>query len=205
MPVVTTADFKAYKNISGTADDALFATLVLRAQAMMQQACDCFFDEAERTDTFNDDGEGRIFLPATPIASVASVSVVANDGNSTELGTTDYKFDAVTGELRFLALSHNVWNDARPWNGLARPVDSYIGFQSVTVTWTGGYADGTHPGDLKQAALELVDYLFARSKNADPTLQSESLGNYSYSRAAIADHTAMIDRLLRPYKRGNLL
>jgi len=53
-----------------------------------------------------------------------------------------------------------------------------VGFQNITVKYTGGYA--TIPPDLEQICIELAkSYLDSASQNA--ALQSESIGGYSYS------------------------
>ena len=53
-----------------------------------------------------------------------------------------------------------------------------VGFQNITIKYVGGYA--TIPADVEQVCLELAkNYLDSKGQNT--TLQSESIGSYSYS------------------------
>lgn len=74
----------------------------------------------------------------------------------------DYAFTPATGEIRI-------------------PGGTPAGYQSVRVQYRGGYAD--IPDDLQQAVCELIQNTLA-SAGANPLMQSETLGAYSYTRAA---------------------
>lgn len=70
--------------------------------------------------------------------------------------------------------------------------------RSVLIDYRGGYE--TIPADVEQATLTIVGKFF-RDRTRDQSLQSESLGGYSYSLRS-GDETSMeIERLLGPYKR----
>ena len=72
------------------------------------------------------------------------------------------------------------------------------GFQNIMVDYTGGYE--RVPDDVEQVANEMVQMLFNMGKR-DPMLQSENLGDYSYSLAANMDLSKNQLAVLAPYKR----
>ena len=67
---------------------------------------------------------------------------------------------------------------------------------TINATYTAGYS--AVPDDIQQTALSLAAMLFL-SRKADATVQSESLGDYSYSRSD-ANATGMIDSMLSDWK-----
>lgn len=75
-----------------------------------------------------------------------------------------------------------------------------VTFAGVQVEYKAGYADiAAIPNDLKEAARMLVQYMF-ESSSKDPSVASESIGSYSYSRGTdplIAE--SGIAMLLAPY------
>jgi len=72
--------------------------------------------------------------------------------------------------------------------------------KSILVEYTAGYA--TVPDDVEQAAIEVASMLY-RDRRRDGNLQSESLGDYSYSRASVSEMNAKLDALLDRWKDIN--
>ena len=72
--------------------------------------------------------------------------------------------------------------------------------KSILVEYTAGYA--TVPDDIEQACIEVSAMLY-RDRKRDGNLQSESLGDYSYSRATVAEMNAKLDGLLERWKEIN--
>ena len=72
--------------------------------------------------------------------------------------------------------------------------------KSILIEYTAGYA--TVPDDIEQAAIEVASMLY-RDRRRDGNLQSESLGDYSYSRATVAEMNAKLDALLERWKEIN--
>jgi phage gp36-like protein len=101
----------------------------------------------------------------------------------------EYVYEGDTGVL-------HIQSDAFPLNDtyLARFPSAY---QSVFVRYTAGYA--TVPDDMKQACCEVASMLY-QSRKADRSILSESLGDYSYTRAGASEVNAMLADLLRDYR-----
>ncbi len=101
----------------------------------------------------------------------------------------EYVYEGDTGIL-------HIQSDAFPLSDtyLARFPSAY---QSTLVRYTAGYA--TVPDDLKQACCEVASVLF-QSRKADRSILSESLGDYSYTRAGASEVNAMLADLLRDYR-----
>ena len=72
--------------------------------------------------------------------------------------------------------------------------------KSILIEYTAGYA--TVPDDIEQAAIEVASMLY-RDRRRDGNLQSEGLGDYSYSRATVAEMNAKLDSLLERWKEVN--
>jgi hypothetical protein len=70
--------------------------------------------------------------------------------------------------------------------------------RSVLVDYAGGFE--TIPADVEQATLMMVGKFF-RDRTRDASVQSESLGGYSYSLRSGDETAKEIEALLGPYKR----
>jgi len=70
-------------------------------------------------------------------------------------------------------------------------------YQSVLIEYTAGYT--TTPDDLKEAACEVASMLY-QSRKQDRSLTSESLGDYSYTRATMVEVNEMLASLLNDYR-----
>lgn len=71
-------------------------------------------------------------------------------------------------------------------------------YRGFLVDYTGGY--GTIPYDLQQTTIEMASRLY-NSRKRDPSLQSESLGGYSYSLRSVSDLDASTKMILDSYRR----
>jgi hypothetical protein len=71
-------------------------------------------------------------------------------------------------------------------------------YRSFFVDYEGGY--GTIPYDLQQATIEMASRLL-NSRKRDPSLQSESLGGYSYSLRSVSDLDSSTKLVLDSYRR----
>jgi len=71
-------------------------------------------------------------------------------------------------------------------------------YRSILIDYTAGYA--TVPYDIEQACLMLAAR-FYRSGKRDPTLQSESLGGYSYSVRASGDFDDDLKSMIAGWRR----
>jgi hypothetical protein len=160
MPLMTTSDLPA--DLAGRSDSQ---RLLDAAIALAERFCRRPLAYAAGIDeVFDGMGSPSIFLKATPIAAVTSVSV---DGYE----ITDYTFNATTGRL---------WRGegyCHPDNAPYFP----FGHENIVVEYNGGYQ--TCPGDLKYAIAEGVRGL-VREQGRDGTLKSEMFsGDYSWTAA----------------------
>jgi hypothetical protein len=71
-------------------------------------------------------------------------------------------------------------------------------YRSFFVDYEGGYA--TVPFDLQQSTIEMASRLL-NSRKRDPSLQSESLGGYSYSLRSVSDLDSSTKLVLDSYRR----
>jgi hypothetical protein len=183
--LITTAEYKTWANISGTAYDSVIATIVSGVSTEIRRWCGRDttngFESMSRTERYDGNNEQTINLMEWPVSSVASVKVYASDGTYETLDATTYRCDASGGILsrvdptkaRYPVTAFGTVQatfSVQPWFP--------DGFDNIEVAYTGGYA--TIPDDLKIAALRMSDVHFsARGRNMG--IASESLGQYSYS------------------------
>jgi len=202
MPVITQADYKTWAGITGSDLDAWLALILPAAQSRAEEWCDREFDSKSRTEFYDSFGAGSIQLRSTPVTAVESVSYLSGTSSGvpsyTAFDSSSYWFDGDSGLLsRFTAF--DVFPSKLDRDGT--PVWPE-GTRGIKVVYTGGYTDA--PDGLKLAMYSLVDNLRAkRGKGA--MMQSESMGSYSYTRAALTSETT--DQLMRefgftPYRRG---
>ena len=71
------------------------------------------------------------------------------------------------------------------------------GLQSTLIEYSAGYT--TVPDDLHQACLVIAATMYL-SRKSDTSLQSESLGDYSYSMASADSSRAMMEDMIGSWK-----
>lgn len=116
-------------------------------------------------------------------AVLASVTLYAADTAS------EYTYDYDTGRL---SIDPSWWAQ---W-----PMDRGVmpdAVKSVLIEYTAGYA--TVPDDIEQACIEVAAMMY-RDRRRDSGLASESLGDYSYTRATRAEVDAVMAGLLSDWR-----
>lgn len=140
-----------------------------------------------------------VLLKWTPISAVSSVQIVGGYTNSAEVLTdvdlTSLACDGIAiadlsgnfgrvGMLHYRNSAGRMWESDFYSNRTARvPTANFgSGRQRIKVSYTGGFPSGIGgmPADLKLAVLVLSKNIYD-AKSVSSTLQSESLGNYSYT------------------------
>lgn len=168
-----------------------------------------------RTEYLSGELSDGLLLKWTPITAVASVTMITANGISTTYTLTDLTVDGIEiadlgtingriGRLQLRAGSY-MWDQEYAAQRRARVAAPNFGAgrNKIKVVYTGGYS--TIPDDLKLAALELAKNI-VDAKAVSGTLQSETLGNYSYTNASSADAAASeavmgsAKDLLQPYR-----
>jgi hypothetical protein len=200
--LVVVSAVQSWLGVSG--NDGVLSGIIERAEDRINSLCDREngFVSAEMTEKHNGDTSPFVQLKHWPIDSDEDVTVVVTSpsGDSATLGTSTYSVDYSSGVLRLVSTVWELWAlgyDAVPLFPQ--------GHQNISVTFTGGYAADAIPGDLEQAALELVAAMWFGRRGQDPTLVSENLGSYSYTRKGEADVISEMTRpggLLYPYMQG---
>lgn len=199
--LTTVADIKLYAGITGSTSDALLATLLESAEASLRQYCSRpdGWARAAHTETLDGRGVNTLLVRNTPVAASPAPAVAILHGTtSTTAGTTSYRYEAATGEFRYIGGESWGWDDADSHYQRGWP----SGFQNITIEYTGGYA--VIPADLAHAAIDMTLYLYHR-RQRDLGLQSEALGAYSYTLAGPAEGDRglplEVRTLVDPYRR----
>lgn len=214
MAIISTQNFKDYRGITASTWDTLIGTLITNAQAQAERYCRRTFDTATFTETYDGSGAGVLILRNAPITSITSVSALSRNSDGTEtasaLSAGTYRFDADSGELflvpRGLVKSFAFDSLGSPSPTWSRGASFTEGFQNYRVVYVGGYGGSySMPADLKQAMYEMVDELFTPiylGQGDSKQYQSETLGDYSYSRKAPEEYSALWKARLEPFRRA---
>src|SRR5690606_4291634 len=123
-------------------------------------------------ETVSGNGSPDLFLANTPIASITSITYIADSGDETTVDSDGYRFDPDTGIVH----RHS---GADGW-AFGCGVRWMEGFRNYRAVYVGGYdAAGTPvPAALKVALYQLIDVWLADSPGGGlgPQFQSERLG-----------------------------
>lgn len=134
----------------------------------------------------------------TDLYRVGAIDLMTGPGQLyyPDLADTQYRLHDDRATIEFIDASDYAFFGRGSSEGIRMP-NSFAG---ILVDYTAGYTnEASVPKDLKQACLLMVQYLF-RNASADPTMASESIGSYTYSRGTemmLEDST--IVKLLAPY------
>lgn len=179
MPVLATLNqVKAALGITGSGDDALLAELLDRAESMMAgwlSLDEDGFASKERTERYDGEGASELILRHKPVTAIDSITV----------GGSEWSVDAVILDARLgiIGVQGSAWGGPSP----AFP----FGFRNVEVTYTAGYAaQADVPDSVEALAIALTKHLWD-SRAMRSGVQSESLGQYSYTAASPGDGGAL--------------
>lgn len=188
MALTTVADYKVHAKISGSGEDTRLAAILAAAEAWLCRRTGRTFVQASYTTILDGNGGETLLLPERPVASITSVTEKFPDGTTDVLDSDTYRFEAngllrrtFVGRSRFVRSTAATWRaDVDDGRGFGNPYVWTEGYQNFTVVYSGGFA--TIPDDLKYTVYRLIDW-FYKSAGEDPTMLSESIGSYSYTRA----------------------
>lgn len=149
------------------------ARLISAASAAVEGYCGRSFGRVVgAVERLSGDGQPFLWLDRTPVASIASVTIHGE-------AITDYGFDAESGKLwRGDGYRNPRWTVGWP-----------LGSNNVVVTYTAGY--DPIPADVKQAVILTCKWL-DESRATSGSLQSEKIGDYSYTVMPKAQAAAML-------------
>lgn len=144
LPLITAAEYKAYKGITSTNQDAAIAAVIPKVSEFVKIYCRrTFLDyvDESKVDIFKG-GESSFNLKETPVLAVSSVEY-SNDFGLTYtplVEYTDYVVDSDTDQINIIA---TYYQEIKKVN-------------AFKVTYTAGYE--TLPTDLKLGIMDLVHY-----------------------------------------------
>ena len=144
LPLITAAEYKAYKGITSTNEDAALANIIPKVSELVKAFCRrTFLDYVgdAKVEVFKG-GEANFNLHETPLLAVSSVEF-SEDFGATYLPLvefTDYVVDTETDQVNIIPTQYQ----------------TYKRVNAFKVTYTAGYEN--LPIDLKLAVMDLVNY-----------------------------------------------
>jgi len=155
---ITLADFKVYKDITTSGDDAFITDTIDRAEAWFEDEIHMpLLATVDTVRTFSDEIDGHVYFDTlnfdTPLASITSIVNIASFGDA-----------GVTVPLNELWLS----NDKPYWSVKLRNSATAVTAWGEEITVTGKFAlvdgaidTGADWSDIRQALLRLTDYAYS--------------------------------------------
>lgn len=167
-------------------DAARLSTLIAAASAAIVRFCGRAFVSTAYTETYSGDGTTELLLRHYPLITLTTVTITDDDGTEYDIATDQFRLDEAAGIVHF---KPDADDDYTWWPE---------GTLNIEIVYTAGYA--TVPDDVQEACVLTVAALYAAA-STDPNLQSESLGDYSFTRRTAAEAIpAEAQRLLASYR-----
>lgn len=179
------SDVQTYLRITNTNSDTLLAALITNASAIIESFCCRVFGVNAYTETYNGNGQRKLYLANAPIQTVTSLTVdglaVAAAADAISAG---FVFDS---DIIYL----------RPGTVSGYGTAFNRGVQNVSVAYTAGFP--AVPSDVAQACIELVASKYKASDRVD--VKSQGLGPNQSTTYSIADMPASVKSAIRRYQR----
>lgn len=158
-------EIRDWLGLTSTDHDAILEDLEERAVEFIEKQTDRYFGEVQSfTDIMDGSGFDVLWLPEAP-AALTSVHYRDVEGVWIAYESTDYELDG----RQLFRLRGFAWPRGR---------------RNIRVIYTAGYTEGAEPADVKQAVLDLIALKY-RGRGSE-ALQSQKIGDYSYTRADIS-------------------
>jgi len=194
LAIITTAEYKTYAGISGSAQDAQLDVLIPGLQAELERQCGRLFDTGTYTEYVDGSDSPTICVRNAPITSVTSIALIDRAESVVyTYDATGYKIEASTGLVSRQA--GGFWGGVTGadclnwWNPLPSPISYQLGpafpdgWRNIKIVYVGGYS--SMPADLKLLMYDLTSTRLAQI-GQDLSMKSETLGHYKYDRGADA-------------------
>ena len=198
--IVTAAEFKAFRKVQGTEDDALIAILVSQISGWVSTWCGRKFEQASYDLTYDGNGSRFFFVDYWPV-TVGTV-VLWQDGLRKWADSTKLIEDTstVTGDF----LVHPGENGGGKIERLGGRVAALgadegssgswiLGSRVIRVQYQAGYPQATIPGPVKWVANVLLSIEYDLCRDGTHGVRSQRLPTGSGSEAGIIS-TAMPER-----------
>ena len=198
--------YKTWLGITSSTYDTALQLVLDSASAEIRRWCGrdetTGFSSATRTEYYDGNDEITIQLREFPITSITSVTIRYADGTTEALDSTTYRANTITGLLARIDASRgrfvSMRSDLQVSMGTFLPEPRFPqGFANITVVYVGGYS--TIPSDLQMACMRMSDIMWS-ARGRDPTLTSEKIGDYSYTRDAADAVAAIKTNLMQAYR-----
>lgn len=173
MALLTTVA-RARRNAALAGAETVHLTnLLTSASEMVEDYCNRLFTSTPyATEDQDGSGDNQLWVRNPPITGLTSIYVIDASGDDETILAADFDWDADTGHVRFdpEADSDFTWFP--------------VGIGNIQITYTGGYA--AIPDQVQDAVILVAMQLYGAGAVTNPTLKSERLGEYSYTRADMA-------------------
>lgn len=205
MAITTSTTYKTYAAIATDSLDDRIDLAILAAQKAIETALGvASLDSATYTDEkYSGDDTNRLELRNYPVTAISAIKWRDSTTSSTTIEATTYEYDGPSAIVwRIFSQGGFGYTDETPALGGVDIGDVWRrGTRNYMVTYTAGYS--TFPADLVQIAHEMISTMIATARR-DGTMQSESIGSYSYTVLQSSDNWAGWMARLQPYRRSGL-
>lgn len=181
--LVTLAQVKVYLNLPSGAgpSDAVLQTMITAYSQAVRSYCNRDFTQQSYTEQIDGPDSPRLALANGPVTSVASCSILDDQGNPTAVAVTDIRI--VSNGLGCVLAWPKGWFPR--------------GFGNIVITYTAGFA--TIPADLAQAVCELVGLRFRELDRIGYNSKSLAGETVSFN---VKDMPASTKMILNQYRKG---
>jgi hypothetical protein len=189
MSLISLADYKTKKGITGEEDDVKNQLFLDQASAFIEKYCDRTFASTTYTDEEYDGTQTQtLILKQWPVTSVTSVQYRDDIYSDSDFSTLDSQY---------------YFRDEDP--GTIRRIDGVFeeGIHNWRVTYVAGYA--TIPDDLQEACADIATFMenTVKAKGIDSETLSQYSVNYSKDKKKIIDGAGIRD-ILDLYKKEQM-
>lgn len=200
--IVTIAEYKSWRNLTGTAFDAQVDFLREIAEDIIETMAGCLFDAGTYTEVYDGDGSQELITKHANLTSITSIKI----GNATQttLTSSTYGHD---GDRRIYRLPfddgtrYGVDDLGFPVSPMGNPFPVFqAGNQNVELIYVAGFATASMPWGLKRAVFTMIDSLFDTRGNDLFHVQNKTDSGVSVAMRTAAESTAAVVSAIRPYR-----
>jgi hypothetical protein len=205
--LVTTNEVITFSPSLADAPAATVEAMIESATRLVEKYCNRYFLLQNTTEKYSVNRFPRIYLRRIPVASVDSISLynlaspALMDSCNNVTG-----FDSETTNSTAVKMAEVVQYNLNPFSGVLNIINApmsiiYPDSSYYEISYTGGF--DVCPSPVKLAISMLTEAMYSQSR-LDPSLSSERIGDYSYSKSAnqlLIDPNSSVCQTLRPYVR----